>query len=199
MINHSHGDRASKLLKNTATTVALLCLFMPATVFANQWQVAAASDNNGNPEKVRGAIAGYEHIPKGWRVQRVNTWLPEYRFSISGHIAHWDSRARSTLTGAKNHLTTLALTPNFVAVLHQGKNVRPYALVSVGPAYLSTVKFASQHLGSHFNFQDTLGLGVELDQHWDVSLNYLHYSNASLASRNQGVDVHYLLRVGYRT
>ena len=168
---------------------------MPATGFANQWQVAAASDNNGNPE-IRGAIAA-EYVPNGWRVKRASTWLPEYRFSISGHIAHWDSRASATLSDAKNHLTTLAITPNFIAILHQGKTARPYALVSVGPAYLSTVKFASQHLGSHFNFQDTLGLGVEIGKRWDLSLNYLHYSNAGLASHNQ-FDIHYLLRVGYR-
>jgi hypothetical protein len=187
------------LLKKSTLIAILLTSLLPTCSFANQWQVAAASDSDGNPEKIRGAIASYEYVPKGWRITRASTWLPEYRFSISGHVAHWDSRARATLSGAKNHLTTLAITPNFVTILHQGKSLRPYALVSVGPAYLSTVKFATQHLGSHFNFQDTLGLGVEINKHWDLSLNYLHYSNAGLASHNQGVDIHYLLRLGYRT
>ena len=52
----------------------------------------------------------------------------------------------------------------------------------------------SRNLGSHLQFEDRLGFGVEFGKRAQYSLGVrmFHYSNAGFASRNQGLDAVHL-------
>ena len=60
----------------------------------------------------------------------------------------------------------------------------------IGVSMLTERQFAGKDLGSHFQFEDRLGLVIELDQQKrkTLAIRYMHYSNGGLASRNPGMD-----------
>ncbi|HEX5791720.1 MAG TPA: acyloxyacyl hydrolase, partial [Rheinheimera sp.] len=60
----------------------------------------------------------------------------------------------------------------------------------IGVSMLTKREFAGKDLGSHFQFEDRLGLLIELDaqNRKMLAVRYMHYSNAGLSSRNPGMD-----------
>lgn len=66
----------------------------------------------------------------------------------------------------------------------------------IGVSVLDKREFAGKNLGSHFQFEDRLGLVMGLDDKSQstLALRYMHYSNAGLSSRNPGMD---FLNVAY--
>lgn|SRR5690606_18670495 len=60
----------------------------------------------------------------------------------------------------------------------------------IGVSMLTKREFAGKDLGSHFQFEDRLGLLFGLDQKNSkmLAVRYMHYSNAGLSSRNPGMD-----------
>ena len=76
-------------------------------------------------------------------------------------------------------------------------NSPSYLLGSAGPAYLSQRQFGENKQGSSVAFQLNGGVGVELNKKIDINLRLSHYSNAHLASPDQGFTVLYLLSIGY--
>lgn len=60
----------------------------------------------------------------------------------------------------------------------------------IGVSMLTEREFAGKDLGSHFQFEDRIGLLIELDQEKSktLAIRYMHYSNAGLSSRNPGMD-----------
>lgn len=62
--------------------------------------------------------------------------------------------------------------------------------LGIGVSLLTKREFAGKDLGSHFQFEDRLGLVIELDQERSktLAIRYMHYSNAGLSSRNPGMD-----------
>lgn len=60
----------------------------------------------------------------------------------------------------------------------------------IGVSVLDKREFAGKNLGSHFQFEDRLGLLIGLDDKSQstLALRYMHYSNAGLSSRNPGMD-----------
>lgn len=57
----------------------------------------------------------------------------------------------------------------------------------IGGTYLTRDEVESRQLGSHLLFEDHLGLGLE-NQSLSLMLRFYHYSNAGLASPNQGIN-----------
>ena len=80
--------------------------------------------------------------------------------------------------------------------------IRPYLTASFGPAYISDKQFGERQQGSNFLLQSILGGGIEFglknQRSIDVNLYLLHYSNAGLASPNEGFDVPFVLSIGYQ-
>jgi hypothetical protein len=177
----------------------LLCGWQGMLV-ANQWRLSGADDSASNPDQTTGAMISYLHEPTAWQWAATRPWLNRLQLGLGASVATWHSDSPNIRSAkAKKDLHTFAINPTIIATLYQGKQIQPYAIGSIGPAYLSTTQFASQHLGGHVNFQDLAGLGARFGSHWDASINYLHYSNASLASHNQGVDIHWMASIAYHT
>lgn len=175
----------------------LLCTCHGA-LFADQMRLSAANDNNGNPDEVYGVMASYVHQPENWQWSNQQTWFNKLQVGMAYTLATWETGSPNRRSAkAKKNLHTFAFSPMATVSLYNGQRLKPYATLAIGPALLSTSQFGSQHLGSHACFQDLVGLGTRIGSQWDASINYLHYSNAGLAKHNQGVDIHWMLSIGY--
>lgn len=143
---------------------------------------------------------GYSHDPNHSRYNNSGfllsgDLLPLQRssaafWSINGGLGQWTS------TAPKNkNLTTAALA---LALRLYAFNVKTptYLLASGGPAYLSSRQYGLNTQGSNLAFQVYGGLGVELEN-IDINFRLIHYSNAHLASPNEGYNILYMLSVGY--
>ncbi len=63
-----------------------------------------------------------------------------------------------------------------------------YLEIGIGAAYVHSTTYLDRDLGSNWLFEDKIGLGVIFKQHHRVGLSFSHYSNADLASINDGAD-----------
>ena len=110
-----------------------------------------------------------------------------------GHLTgYWDA-AYTYWDGDKsssNH--TVSFSPVFVYEF-AGENVRPYVEAGVGVALFANTEVEGNKLGSAFQFEDRLGVGLRFaDQ--EIGLRAIHYSNAGISQPNDGVEaytVHY--------
>jgi lipid A 3-O-deacylase len=93
---------------------------------------------------------------------------------------------------ATNH--SVALTPVFVYEF-AGETVKPYIEAGIGVALFSSTELEDQDLGSSFQFEDRLGVGLRFKGH-EIGLRAMHYSNAGISSPNDGVEnysLHYAM------
>jgi hypothetical protein len=68
---------------------------------------------------------------------------------------------------------------------------RPFVFATVAPSYLSETTLGDQHLGGHFTFNNSFGIGVRMgdEKAWSLSWCWRHISNAGLFKPNNGIDV----------
>lgn len=91
---------------------------------------------------------------------------------------------------ASNHSVSFA--PVFVYEF-AGQNVRPYIEAGIGVAAFSSTELESNDLGSSFQFEDRIGVGLRFAGQ-EIGLRAIHYSNAGLKNPNDGAEaytVHY--------
>lgn len=72
--------------------------------------------------------------------------------------------------------------------------LRPYIDIGTGVALLSDKdirkgSFRSRRMGSYGQFENRVNIGAHLGERWSIAYQQLHYSNADLASRNDGLDL----------
>lgn len=60
----------------------------------------------------------------------------------------------------------------------------------IGVSLVKDTKFAGKDIGSHYQFEDRLGLAMNFGSNLKqtIALRYMHYSNGGLNSKNPGVD-----------
>jgi lipid A 3-O-deacylase len=91
---------------------------------------------------------------------------------------------------ASNH--SVSFSPVFVYEF-AGDTVRPYIEAGIGVALFADTELESNKLGSSFQFEDRLGVGLRFAGQ-EVGLRAMHYSNAGISQPNDGVEaytVHY--------
>lgn len=69
-----------------------------------------------------------------------------------------------------------------------GFRYTPYVEAGIGVALFSKTDVGEQQLGSSFNFEDRLGLGLRLPGERTLGLRAMHYSNAGLKQPNDGIE-----------
>ncbi|MOA39717.1 Lipid A deacylase PagL precursor [compost metagenome] len=89
---------------------------------------------------------------------------------------------------ASNH--SLSFTPVFVYEF-AGQTVRPFVEAGIGVALFSSTEMEGNDLGSSFQFEDRVGLGLRFANQ-EVGVRALHYSNAGLQTPNDGVEAYTL-------
>lgn len=60
----------------------------------------------------------------------------------------------------------------------------------IGVSLINDTIFAGKDIGSHYQFEDRLGLVLEFDDNLkqSVAIRYMHYSNGGLNDKNPGMD-----------
>lgn len=75
---------------------------------------------------------------------------------------------------------------NFPRAMNQ---VTPFVEAGIGVALFSKTDLADgANIGSAFQFEDRIGLGLRLASGSEVGLRYYHYSNAGIKKPNNGID-----------
>lgn len=176
-----------KQFKNLLFIFICYALFLSSKTFAwdHSFEVGAGFSHDPNHTRYNnsGVLVSGDLIP----LKRT----PCYFWSIGGALGQW-----WTTTPNNKNLTTIAIPLSLRYYLPVQTTYPTYAFGSVGPAYLSSRKFGNNTQASNFTGQWNLGLGAEFDK-IDVNLRLQHFSNAYLASPDQGFTILYLLSLGY--
>ncbi|MBD1550893.1 acyloxyacyl hydrolase [Pseudomonas typographi] len=73
-----------------------------------------------------------------------------------------------------------------------GGSVKPFVDLGIGVALFSQTQIEDKKLGSSFNFEDRLGLGVQFAGGHELSIRAIHYSNAGIKEPNDGIEAYSL-------
>jgi hypothetical protein len=171
----------------TCFTVFLASVPILVNAFQCKWQALTASFGMGKPDQLKGGRVSYQFLP-----QRLIWHKLSLYFDISAAYWHVDyHKYKSIAIGA--------IAPVLRYYVVNKNTVRPYVEVSIGGAYLSKRKLGHRNLGGSLAFQDIFGIGINFGSkgQYDLSLRYLHYSNAGFVPPNNGIDVKLLLTCGY--
>lgn len=122
-------------------------------------------------------------------------WDTSWWQSSVGHLTgywdagytYWDGDETSS-----NH--SLSFAPVFVYEF-AGETVKPYIEAGIGVAAFANTELEDNDLGSSFQFEDRIGLGLRLSGQ-EVGIRAIHYSNAGIKQPNDGVEAYTL---HYRT
>jgi len=107
---------------------------------------------------------------------------------------YWEISANFWEYGENNDHDTnfaMAVSPVFSKTFYHVNNMYPLKWeFGIGVSLVNDTKFAGKDIGSHYQFEDRLGLALGFDDNFkqSISLRYMHYSNGGLNNKNPGVD-----------
>lgn len=116
-------------------------------------------------------------------------WAARWFDGSTGHLSgYWDAgytywEGSRQASGAHS----LSFAPVFVYEFH-GPRFQPFIEFGIGVSAFSGSRVGDRVLGSSFNFEDRLGVGVRFGEHHRVGLRAIHYSNAGLKKPNDGIE-----------
>ena len=120
----------------------------------------------------------------------------EFYWELSG--AYWDGKP-GVFQGSQENVSIFTTGPQvrWQRSTPNRHGLLPYMELGIGLSWISKNEIGGRRLSIHFQFEDRLGFGIRLgpEQQWDVNIRGMHYSNASIARNNSGVNVA-LLTVG---
>lgn len=130
-------------------------------------------------------------------------WFTDSWLSLQGYwdysLAYWEGDGDNQ--GRHRAIGIMAFAPFFrlQGTPHLSTHFSPYLQASAGLALTTTNHFGRRDLGKHWLFQDFMGGGMQFghDLAWDISVHYLHYSNAGFHAPNQGLDVKLVFMLNY--
>jgi lipid A 3-O-deacylase len=126
------------------------------------------------------------------------TWFKNYVVNLTGYwdgsVGYWHTTSDN---GNHNNLGIFAISPVVKLQFNRDfiKIFDPYLQAGIGASLATNTHFGNSNFGSVFVFQDLIGGGIRIGDklQYDLSYNYLHYSNANISPPNNGLTaVHYL-------
>lgn len=151
--------------------------------------VAAAMAGTTQAATISGAVGATGQSDMTYRIGLGLDWDKTWLQSSVGHLTgYWDLGftywEAGEHTGARQ---SISFAPVFVYEFGSG-NVVPYLEAGVGIAGFSATHVGNRDLGSSFNFEDRLGVGLKIAQVHRVGVRVIHYSNAGLSEPNEGIE-----------
>ncbi len=111
-------------------------------------------------------------------------WLESDIGYLSGYweasFNYWD--------GYGVHSLGVALSPVFTYLFNGSGSITPYLEGGIGISWFSKKQIGPRNLATHFLFEDRVGAGLRIGN-WDISVRYMHYSNAGIKQPNSGIDI----------
>jgi hypothetical protein len=133
---------------------------------------------------------------KDWQ----KSWFASKDYHLSGYwdlnLAQWRGNAHQNVSGQKQNITVVGLTPVF---RYERLDKRGwFAEAGIGAAFFSELyNNDDNRLSTSFEFADHLGAGYVLDNKWELSARLQHYSNGGIKQPNSGVNL-FLVKAAYR-
>lgn len=116
-------------------------------------------------------------------------WNRRWFESSTGHLSGYWHAGYTWWEGGKagDSAHSISFSPVLVYSFHT-ERWQPFIEVGIGAAVFSRSRVGDRKLGTAAHFEDRFGAGVYLSEHNLMMLRVIHYSNAGLASRNQGIE-----------
>lgn len=112
-------------------------------------------------------------------------WFGEIKLSWEISAVIWEYGEGNTRSSSY----AASLTPVFKKKIASWNNNYPvYFEAGIGVSYIGDQKIAGKDIGSNYQFEDRVGLLVEIDESHDVALRYMHFSNGGFNNNNPGLD-----------
>lgn len=120
----------------------------------------------------------YNQVTDWWQ-----KWLNDYGIRIHLEFAYlyWQDDLLDDKHG-------MSINPVFRYRWH-GLGVNWFVEGGVGATYVNDDIWVDRKLGSRWMFEDKIALGITINEHHEVAISAVHYSNADLADFNDGADV----------
>lgn len=113
-----------------------------------------------------------------------------WQSDVGAFTGYWDAGYTFWKGNKTSDNHSLSISP--VLVYEFNADVfKPYIEAGVGVSLFENTRIESRRLGSSFQFEDRLGFGLRL-YNQALGLRVTHYSNGSLKSPNEGIEVYSL-------
>lgn len=163
--------------------VSLGVIFIALTAFHAEAKHMAIEYQQGEYDRqgVRVAVQPRGERPLPWWGL---SWYPELS------VSQWQQRIVSASYDGNSYdrVNVLAISPVFVKPLITLGSGQLSFEFGIGASLLDERYFGHKHLGTHFQFEDRLGLRWVTPSEHTITLRYMHYSNGGIGSHNPGVD-----------
>ncbi|MEL0570736.1 acyloxyacyl hydrolase [Citrobacter werkmanii] len=139
--------------------------------------------------EVSGALGVTGQGDMTFRASLAQAWDKSWWQSETGQLSgYWDA-AYTYWEGGDDYsgAHSLSFSPVFTYEF-SGWRYTPYVEAGIGVAFFSKTDVGEQQLGSSFNFEDRLGVGLKLPGERKVGLRAMHYSNAGIKQPNDGIE-----------
>ena len=123
-----------------------------------------------------------------YRLGLLRQWQVRWLESDIGYVTGYFELSVNQWDGKGDAVTGVALSPVFQYMFKTRSVWHPYIEAGAGPAYIDDFRINNRDLSTHFQFEDRIGLGVR-GYNLDLNFRYMHYSNASIKSPNDGIDI----------
>lgn len=118
---------------------------------------------------------------KQWHV----TWLG----NKTGYVRGYFELSYNRWEHGRDNINAVAFSPVFQYVFDAGNATwYPYIEAGIGVACLDDYEINDRNMSSNFQFEDRIGAGIRI-KNMDISVRYMHYSNAGLEEPNDGLDM----------
>ncbi len=130
-------------------------------------------------------------------------WCTDSSWLIGGYwegsFYNLSAHNRNLSSFSHKHVNIGALAA--VARLERKQRVQwgwPYLEIGFGASLITHKEFGGRKLGTHFQFEDRIGVGIRFGENreYDVGYKAIHFSNAYIGSYNHGINLHVLM-IGY--
>ncbi len=152
---------------------------------------------NAFAEKTYIFWGGDVEIKNGFTVQyQHNVFHTRKIFSLSwgSSVGYWKTKQHN------DDFVTISIFPVLRFTVIHSKPADLYFNYSVaGPTFISRVDMDGHDTGSHFTFQDYLGIGTFAGKNrkFNAEIRIAHYSNGDLVPQNGGIKIPLTFNLGY--
>lgn len=157
------------------TAGLLSCFFMIPGAYA--WDITASGGATGQ---------GQATVRLGVSQQ----WNQQWFDSSVGHLTgYWDLAYTYWASGKNsNDEHSISISPVLVYEFKTQGAIKPFIELGIGLAGFTGTRVGDKKLGSAFNFEDRIGVGLNIYDTHRVGLRAIHYSNAGLKKPNNGIE-----------
>lgn len=170
--------------------LGLLCSIITSTFANAKNQRQLSIDGYQGSGDVTGYRLGF--VPISYDLSQIFSncsFCVNSEVSMEIAVANWRHSERDET------VSSLIFKPTFRQIFWEGDKYSLFWEAGIGIAFHDADIIERRWFGSHFNFEDHLGIGFTLNQSHHIGFRYFHYSNANLHHPNTGID---FMGINYR-